>query len=60
MKKFIYCTDETLKNKLINKLELVMKKEINGNMTWIFENNNKMVFSDIDISKLKFTNKICI
>jgi len=60
MKKFIYCTDENLKNKLKNSLELILEKEIDGNLTWIFENNNKIVFSDIDINKLKFTNKFFI
>jgi len=60
MKKFIYCTDENLKNKLEEKLAFISKQTINGKDTWIFENSSKIVFSDIDMSKLRFTNKLYI
>jgi len=59
-KKFVYCIDEELSQKLVNQLELVSLQVINDKKTWIFENNNKLVFADADISKLNFTNKLYI
>lgn len=58
--KFIYCTDKDVKNKLLDKLDLIDEKIINGKMTYIFENNSKIVFSNEDVSKLTFTNKFYI
>ena len=59
-KKFVYCTDEKTSNKLINQLELVSIQSINDKKTWIFENNNKVVFAEVDVGKLDFTNKLYI
>ena len=59
-KKFVYCTDEGLSNKLDSQLELVSVQVINDKKTWIFENNNKVVFAEADMSKLDFTNKLYI
>jgi len=61
-KKFIYCTDEELADNLIKqmKLELVTTQIINDKKTWIFENNNKMTFDEMDMNKLEFTNKFYI
>jgi len=59
-KKFVYCTDEGLSQELGNQLELVSVQVINDKRTWIFENNNKLVFADADMSKLDFTNKLYI
>jgi hypothetical protein len=58
--KFIYCIDKEIKNKLLNKLELIDAKTINGKQTWIFENSNKVQFNNEDMSKLEFTNKFYI
>ena len=57
---FIYCFDETLKDKLSKKLNLLVNKEINGKECWIFENNNKFTFSKEETDVLMFTNKFYI
>jgi len=59
-KKFVYCTDEEISKKLTNQLELISIQEINNTKTWIFENNNKIVFAEVDVGKLNFTNKLYI
>ena len=60
--KFIYCIDEDIANKLMDKLELINTQEINGKKTWIFENDNKIFkFSnEFDVDKLEFSNKMFI
>lgn len=57
--KFIYCFDENLKEKLIKKnLYLICEQIIHDEKVWIFENNNRITFSDDELSDIVMTNRL--
>ena len=47
--RFIYCENEESKEKLLNNgLKLMTKQVINGNETYVFLNNNKLNFDNLE------------
>ena len=57
--KFIYCIDESIKEKLIKKgYKLINENKTSNKKVWIFENKGDCNFSQEDKSKLFFTNRL--
>lgn len=54
---FIYCLDENLKNKLINK-GFKLLKEDDERAVFIFSNKVNFDFNNVDKTKFLFTNKL--
>lgn len=57
--KFIYTEDAVIYEAFMETLDYVGKFNKDNKEIYIFENNGKITFSDIELEKVSFGNKMC-